>query len=74
MNESRSFCGVPWLLSPAQNIPWNPAINESRPVVSRAYCLPLKICRGVPRVMNPVLWCPVGAESRPKCAVEFREY
>ena len=44
-------------------MPWNPAIKESRPVVSaRAYSVPRKVCRRVPRV-GPVLWCPVGAKS-----------
>ena len=67
-------CGVPWLLNPAQNIPWNLAFNESRPVVSRGYCIPPKICRGVPRVVGPVLWYPAGSDSHQKNTVESREY
>ena len=35
---------------------------------------PPKRCRGVPRVIGPVLWCLVGAESRPGHAVESRQY
>ena len=50
--------GVPWLLNPPQKIPCliNPA-----PRCSRGCFVSSKICRGVPRVMGPVLWCPVGA-------------
>ena len=62
------------MLDPAQNISWGPPNVESRPVVSCGYCAPPTRCRGVPRVQGPVLWCTVGAESRPKYAVDSREY
>ena len=68
------FCGVAWLLIPMQNMPWDPGIIESCPVGFPSYCLHRKICRGVQRVMSPLLWCSVSAESWTKCAVECCEW
>lgn len=54
-----------YYLNPAQNIAWNPAINESRPEDT-----PAQINRGFPRMVGPVLWCHVGVEFRVKHGVD----
>ena len=47
------FREVPWILRPAQNMPWSPASNGPRPAMSRGCWVPPKQCRGVPSILNP---------------------